>query len=136
MGEPPFQRLPATGASRSFGYVGVDALELKADLVDGADVVPIDDEDGWLRVGQIATDSAAPTASLISSSARPVFAAARLSSSYQSAFLARTATRLPLPQPAATSRPANLFGEPGGVGVLSERPPATTNASAGCSRAP
>src|SRR3954464_15795431 len=37
LGEPPFQRLPATGAGRSFGYGGVDALELRADLVDGGD---------------------------------------------------------------------------------------------------
>src|SRR4051794_430085 len=36
--------------------------------------------------------------------------------------LARTATLLPLPQLAATSRLANLFGEPGGVGVAQRTP--------------
>src|SRR3954454_15032112 len=44
LGEAPFQRLPATGPGRSFGHVGVDPLKLRADLVDAADVVPIDDE--------------------------------------------------------------------------------------------
>src|SRR3954471_8445129 len=85
LGEPPFQRLPATGAGRSFGYGGVDALELRADLVDGGDSCR-----STMRTDGCASVKSRPTRAasrqLISSSAGPAFAAASLSSRYQSAF--------------------------------------------------
>jgi hypothetical protein len=133
LGEPPFQRLPATGAGRSFGYVGVDARELRADLVDGGDVVPIDDEDGWLRVGQIATHSRGASRQFDQQQREACLRRREIEQQVPVRVLARTATRLPLPQPAARSRLANLFGEPGGVGVA-QRTPAGDHEGLGCSR--
>ena len=112
-----------------------DGLKLAADLIGAGDKSrPTINTAGWAS-WRMRSHSGGVSRQFSGNRTTPAFAAAKYSNGYHGAFLASTATLVPLPHPTPTRRFARRLAAAAASAKVSERPPPKTNSAPGRSRA-